>query len=353
MDPRMAEPAARARRVLDGAVARGRTPGLQYLVLEADRVRFAYAAGWADVAARVPMTATTTMMAYSMSKPVTAAAVLRLVADGALGLDDSIQPIVSHPYGSAVTVRQLLSHLSGIPNPIPLRWIHAAARHATFDEHAALAAVLAAHPRRTAPPGARYRYSNIGYWLLGAVVERVAGRPFPAYATARVLAPLGIAAAQLGYTIPDLAHHAHGYLEKYSLLNLAKPLLIDREFIGPYEGRWLRIADHYPNGAAFGGLVGCALGFAPFLQEALRSPTDPFFSGQRTNAGVPVPMTLGWHVGTRDRGARFYYKEGGGGGFHHEMRVYRDAGIATILMSNATGFDVKRCLKQTDRALLP
>jgi D-alanyl-D-alanine carboxypeptidase len=309
----------------------------------------------------VPMTATTTMMAYSMSKTVTAAAVLCLVDDGTLGLDDAVLSYVEHPYGSGVTVRHLLAHLSGIPNPIPLRWVHLAAQHATFDESAALAAVLAAHPSPTAPPGARYRYSNIGYWLLGAVVERAGGGSFPAFTAARVLTPLGIAAAQLGYTIPDTAGHAHGYLEKYSFLNLAKRLLIDRAFIGSYEGRWLRIADHYPNGAAFGGLVGSARGFAPVLQDALRpvsalfgpGPRELFFAPQRTTSGTLVPMTLGWHVGeVQQTGGRFYYKEGGGGGFHHEMRVYAGAGLATILMSNATGFDVKRCLNRADHTFL-
>ena len=58
-------------------------------------------------------------------------------------------------------------------------------------------------------------------------------------------------------------------------------------------------------------------------------------------------MTLGWHVGLS--GSRpFYYKEGGGGGFHCMMRVYRDAGVATIVMANATGFDARKCLDVTD-----
>lgn len=60
-------------------------------------------------------------------------------------------------------------------------------------------------------------------------------------------------------------------------------------------------------------------------------------------------MTLGWHVGDRT-GERFFYKEGGGGGFHCMMRVYPASGVATVLMTNATGFDVGGCLEAVESA---
>ena len=58
-------------------------------------------------------------------------------------------------------------------------------------------------------------------------------------------------------------------------------------------------------------------------------------------------MTLGWHVG-RLRNEQFFYKEGGGGGFHNMMRIYPARGIATVVMSNATGLDVEGCLNKLD-----
>lgn len=348
-----------ARATLDRLIAGAKTPGLQYVVLAADRTRFEHMAGWADVRHEVPMTPSTTMMAYSMSKTITAAAVLQLVGLGRASLNDPIDKYHPTPYGEEITVRQLLAHLSGIPNPIPLRWVHPAGRHASFDEHAALDAELRAHPRRAFVPGTRYRYSNIGYWLLGSVVEQASGQPFATYVAEHVLAPLGVTAAELGYAIPDPQRHAHGYLGKYSFMNLAKRLLIDRELIGDYEGRWLRIEPHYLNGPAFGGLVGTARGFGKFLQDELRprstlfdNPTRQlFYATQRTRRGHEVPMTLGWHLGDL-RGIPFYYKEGGGGGFHCEMRVYRVHRVATVVMANATAFDVKGCLNALDPAFL-
>lgn len=140
---------------------------------------FEYDSGLADIRRQVPMDPGTSLMAYSMSKTITAAAVLQLVEAGKVGLEDAVDRYMgSNPYGPDVTVRQLLSHASGIPKPIPLRWVHEAARHETFDEDAALAAVLRAHPRLSSQPGTRYAYSNLGYWLLGKVVERASGEAF-------------------------------------------------------------------------------------------------------------------------------------------------------------------------------
>ena len=360
MDRHQPDRNERVRSYLNALVTRSKTPGMQYLVVDSAATVFEYNGGWADVGRQIPMDSTTTLMAYSMSKTITAVAVLRLVAAGRVGLDDPVSHYVdSLPYGDSVTVRQLLAHLSGIPNPIPLRWVHLAATHTTFDEPAALAAVLHEHPKLKAAPGAKYAYSNIGYWLLGSVVTRASGQPFTSDVADQVLAPLGITPRELTYTIPDPAHHATGYLEKYSFLNLAKRLFIDREYIGSYEGPWLSIASHYPNGPAFGGLVGTARGFGKFLQDELRPRSVLFddatrrllYEPQRTTGGAEVDMTLGWHVGVLD-GGRFFYKEGGGGGYHHLMRVYPSAGIATVVMSNATGFNVKGCLDVLDAQFL-
>ena len=347
------------REYLDALVHRGKTPGIQYLAVHATGPAFAHQSGWADVRNRVPMTADATMMAYSMSKTITAIAVLRLVEAGQIGIDDAAGRFVAHPYGPGVTVRHLLAHTSGIPNPIPLRWVHGTDRHATFDETAALAGVLAARPTPTSAPGTRYRYSNIGYWLLGEIVERASGQPFTTFVTKQVFQPLGIAPADLGYAIPDRAQHARGYLEKYSLINLGKRFLVDGELIGDYEGSWLRIRDHYPNGAAFGGLVGTARGFGKLLQDQLGMRSAVLdevgrlllYTQQRTVDGDTIPMTLGWHVGELD-GVRFFYKEGGGGGFHDEMRLYPSRGAGTIAMANATGFRVRKCLDEIDRVLV-
>jgi CubicO group peptidase (beta-lactamase class C family) len=131
--------------------------------------------------------------------------------------------------------------------------------------------------------------------------------------------------------------------------------LIDRALIGTYDGHWLRIEPHYVNGPAFGGLIGTARGFGVFLRDQLRAEPillreeirNLFFSQQSTANGLPIPMTLGWHIGTFGK-TDFYFKEGGGGGFRSMMRVYRSSAIATVIMANATGFDANSTLSTVD-----
>jgi len=341
---------------LGALVRQPRIPGLQYLVVDRADTVFEYAGGWADLSARRPMTAETTMMAYSMSKTITAAAVLQLVEAQKIALDSPIdQYLDSQSYGHDVTVRQLLLHTSGIPNPTPLRWVHPITRHAAFQEGAALSAVLQQHNRLSFAPGAKFAYSNIGYWLLGSIVERASGEPFTAYVHDHILRPLGIEPQALGYLVVYPANHATGYLEKYSLMNLIQRFVVDRALIGDYEGPWLEIRGHYIDGPAFGGLVGTTRGFGVFLQDQLRPHSrlfddrtrNLFYEQQHTKQGAAIPMTLGWHIGATG-GAGFFFKEGGGGGFHSMMRVYPGDGIGTVVMTNATGFDVRRLLDDMD-----
>jgi CubicO group peptidase (beta-lactamase class C family) len=287
--------------------------------------------------------------------------VLQLVETGRVALDEPVERYLGslQPYGPAVTIRQLISHTSGIPNPIPLRWVHAADEHDAFDEDGALAAVLRKHPRLSFAPGTRFAYSNIGYWLLGKVVERTTGESFAVHVRDGALRPLGIEPRDLGYVVVDPAHHATGYLEKYSLINVVKGLFIDRRLVGDYAGRWLAIRSHYLNGPAFGGLVGTANGFGMFLQDQLRDRSAlfsddtrrTFYAQQETTGGIPVPMTLGWHIGNL-RGQQFYYKEGGGGGFHCMMRLYPGDRVGTVAMTNATGFNVRKLQDTIDVAFL-
>lgn len=355
---------AAAERAARSMVTTGQAPGVAWLAVGADGVRHEVHEGSADLATGRPVSPDTTFMAYSMSKTVTAVAVLQLVEQGRLDLNTRVADILPHqPYGPDVTVRQLLAHTGGLPNPIPLRWVHLTGEHERFDERAALDAVLWANPRLSSRPGTRFRYSNIGYWLLGAIVEQVTGRPFVEQVRQAVIAPLGLGPTDLGYAIPDPARHASGYLEKFSFINAIKGFVLDRAFVGEYHGRWLTIRPHYLNGPAFGGLVGTARGFGRFLQDQLQPPGGSALIGDamRTLLATPqrvtngsastvVPMTPGWHVGALD-GTRVLFKEGGGGGFHLLMRLYPERGLGTVLLTNATVLNVTRALDAIDRAL--
>jgi D-alanyl-D-alanine carboxypeptidase len=349
--------AQRARRRLDALLASGAAPALQYTAVEREGELLTHAIGLADLRAGTPMTPATRLMAYSMSKPVTAAAVLKLAAQQRLGLDDPADRYIDVPYGPGVTVRRLLSHTAGLPNPIPLRWVHPPAQHEKFDERAALRAIVARHATLAYRPGTRFLYTNLGYWLLGEIVAACSRRAFSDYVERELLAPLGIGPAQLGYSMTGPAV-ASGYLEKWSWLNLLKRFVIDEQYIDRYDGAWLKIQPHYVDGPAFGGLIGTTTAFGTLLRDQLgRSSVLPrdaqawLLEQQHLESGRAVPMTLGWHVGSLD-GTRHYFKEGGGGGFHSMMRLYPDRGIGSVIIANATGFRARTALDEIDRLLL-
>ena len=95
---------------LTALTAASKTPGIQYLVVTSTGVLFEHASGWANIRRRVPVDGATTMMAYSMSKTITAVAVLQLVETGRVGLDEPVARYLGsmQPYGPAITIRQLI-----------------------------------------------------------------------------------------------------------------------------------------------------------------------------------------------------------------------------------------------------
>jgi CubicO group peptidase (beta-lactamase class C family) len=332
-------------------------PGIQYIVLNADSTLFSYHGGSADIAGNRPVQVNTTMMIYSMSKTITAAAVLQLAEQGTVSLNDPITKYLNNiPYGKEVTIRHLLSQTSGIPNPIPLRWVHLVEEHPQFDEHAALQEILKENADLDFMPGKKYVYSNISYWLLGYLIEKASGTSYEDYVRQNIFQRLNIAANEIDFVIPSRQNHSKGYLPKWSFLNLFKSFVIDSKFVGEYEDGWLHIKDHYLNGPAFGGIVGSARAVGVFLQDQLKDSSrlftvqtrNLFFQQQKNNDGEPINMTLGWHIGTMDN-VRYFFKEGGGGGFHSEMRIYPALGIATVVIANNTSFDAKGFLNTVDK----
>jgi len=338
-------------------------PGVQYLVVDANQTIYQYMGGWADIALQKPMKANITMMAYSQTKTITAAAILKLYQTGKLDLEANVNSyLLKLPYKKPMTIRQLLAQTSGLPDPIPLRWAHVVNEHQEFDEETALVRVLEDNPELSFEPGEKYQYSNISYWLLGKVIEKVSGENYEDYVRQHIFEPLNINKMELDYTIQNPKQHAKGYLAKYSFLNLIKGFLLDKKLIGEtsrYEKNWLHINNHYLNGPAFGGLVGTAAGFSKFLQDQLKPNSlilnekvkTLFYQQQTNSAGELIEMTLGWHIGhTGDE--QYYFKEGGGGGFHSEMRIYPKQGIASVIMVNKTNFKSKKVLNHVDQYFL-
>lgn len=346
--------------LLHSQIVKAQTPGLQYLHVSPESVLFSYVDGLARVAGNVPVTRATTFNGFSVTKTFTAVAILQLVERKLVDLDQSAQKYLPpFPYPESVTVRQLLAHSSGIANPIPLRWIHLDDEHATFDRNAFFARVYRQHPRLTHGPDAKFAYSNLGYQLLGELIESVTAMPYEQYITENILDRIGVSHVDLGFAM-NPALHARGYHKRMSLSYPILGFLMDRarSFEGR-EGAWEMFRPYHMNGAAYGGLIGSAAGFARFLQALLddrqalltSASMAQLFTEHRLVNGKPSGMALAWFTGRLD-GERYLHHAGGGGGYYAELRLYPRLKRASVLLFNRTGMSNVNFLDRVDRLSL-
>ena len=205
---------------LDAALETGRTdaraPGaLLYIDLPEHGV-YSAARGLADVAAGTPLTPQSRVRIASITKSFVAVVALQLVQEGWLLLDHSVGYWLPGlvPGGEAITVRQLLSHTSGLPDyltdGIIMRAQRDPAHHWTPQE---LVAEALRRPRLFAPgaPG-RWAYSNTNYTLLGLIIEQVTKHPLELEVRQRVIEPLGLRETAQAPPNADLGAIAHGYV---------------------------------------------------------------------------------------------------------------------------------------------
>jgi uncharacterized protein YbbC (DUF1343 family)/CubicO group peptidase (beta-lactamase class C family) len=215
------------------AIAQERCPGAVVLVIRDGKVAFRKAYG---LRARQPreeaMTTDTIFDLASLTKPVTtASSVMHLVQQGKLRLED---PVAKHmpEFGKhgkdRITVLQLLLHTSGLIADNPLR---------DYQDGKKQAIERINDLRLVAEPGRRFIYSDVGYIVLGELVEKLSGQPLDEYARKNLFEPLGL---------PELTYRPG-------------KTLVDR--CAPTEavnGRWLRGEVHDPRARAVGGVAGHA-----------------------------------------------------------------------------------------------
>ena len=190
-------------------------PGLSIAVYKDDFL-WTRGFGHADPENMVPATAETTYSIASVTKTMTAVAIVKLAEEGKLKLDDEIQkyvpyfPVKEHP----ITIRQLLGHLSGIPhytinkkgNLGPELVGHYSIHHSTEE-----AIAIFAELDLVAEPGSEFHYSSYGYNLLGAAIERASGMSYAEYLTREVWLPMVMRDTRINNPDDLIPHRARGY----------------------------------------------------------------------------------------------------------------------------------------------
>lgn len=179
------------------------------LVARGGRVLYTRAIGMADTEAQVPVTPETTFRIGSITKPFTAAAILKLRDQGVLDLRDPLSRFLpDFPRGDEVTLYQLLTHSSGIYDYT--RQPGFAALAAQPIGLSRLIESFAGAPFEFSP-GTRYHYANSGYVLLGAVIEKASGRSYSDYLRQTFFEPLGMRHTGVYRNEAPPVEIAHGY----------------------------------------------------------------------------------------------------------------------------------------------
>ncbi|MFI7581475.1 serine hydrolase [Kocuria kalidii] len=353
---------------LDEAVAAmmriGRIPGVSLAVVDHERLLHAGGYGVADLGARVRATPRTAYLWFSMTKIVTATAVMRLVESGHIGLDAPAADYVDYltgPEPGLPTVGQLLTHTAGLSNPLPLRWVHAAQ-----DEPPPVEDMLRSLMRRRRAyryaAGGTARYSNVGYLALGQIIEAVTGTSVETYVRQAVLEPVGMTGT--GFAYQPGAPAAVGYVRAPRVADPVLRRMLPRDVAGSRTGPCLGLRPFYVDGPAYGGLVGDVVDAARFLRMHL---ADGQIDGRRIlsadttramrvigHPGKPFHHGIGWFRRPGPGAQEWVEHFGAGAGFWNVMRLYPDRDLGIVVMTNSTtGYDFDPVFSLLTKATWP
>ena len=184
-------------------------PGGLVAVASRGRIVHLRTYGMANVELSVPVTDSTVFEIGSISKQFVSAAVMLLVQDDKIDLDDPIHHYLSDLPSEwlGVTVRQLLTHTSGIPDYEEIRTYDVYRFRLTPEE-----VIQIAHSRpMDFAPGTGWYYSNTGYFLLSMIVERIEGRPLGQVLESRIFGPLEMTQTRMADPEAIIRHRASGY----------------------------------------------------------------------------------------------------------------------------------------------
>ena len=207
------------------------TPGCAVGASVAGRTVVRSAYGMADLERDVPNTPSTVFDAGSVAKQVTAAAMLLLVQEGKLSLDDAVRKYIPElpDYEVPVTIRQVLDHTSGLRDWLALESLAIAAGQRGLPERGRIdaLAILGRQRALNFPPGTRWSYSNSGYALASIIVERVSGMSFVEFTSGRIFQPLGMHSTTWQQDLTRMVkHRALGYGDRDGTWVLDMPVAV-------------------------------------------------------------------------------------------------------------------------------
>jgi D-alanyl-D-alanine carboxypeptidase len=312
---------------LDGQMLDRRLPGVAIGVVSDQDLVWATGFGFADVAAKTPMTPQTKFRMASHSKLFTATAVMQLREQGKLGLDDPVSKYLpwftvkpSDGDDPPITIEELLTHSSGLPREAGAHWT--TFEFPTTDELRELM------PARVVPyaPEVRWKYSNLAYSVAGMIVEAVSGQKWADYVHREIFQPLGMTASSVDQNVSGLAA---GYGRRMPDNSRATHPFIDAR-----------------------GMA-AATGVTSTLEDMAKFASAQFRKGRRGGAQILSTGSLremhrvrvlenNWTQGNaigfavRKAGDKIYVSHGGSyPGYQTNTMLWPDGKVAVIVLTNA------------------
>ena len=350
MDTYLSADAAQAvSAALEELAQKHHVPGLMFGLVADGALRWTKAIGLADVEARRPVTADTAFRIASMTKNITALAILMLRDAGKVALDAPVGDYVPEfarlklptADSNPVSLRDLLNHSAGLVTDDPWGDRQLGIAPADFTRLIAAGALFAQ------PPGIAFEYSNLGFALLGRVISNVTGMRYQDYIAEALLRPLGMSATTFDFSAVHEAQRATGYRwahERWSA-EAAEP---DGEF------------------GAMGGLVTTATDYARYVAFLLSAwpPRDdaesgparratvrelglshglPLSADTRVAKGKTVAVASGYGYGMVSSNdpvlGRTLHHRGGLPGYGSHVLIAPDTGIGLFTFANVTYFE--------------
>jgi len=309
-------------KAITAQMSRQGIPGLSVAVVVDHKLRWSNGYGLADVENFVPSKAMTAYRLGSISKPITAAAVMQLVERGKLDLDAPIQkycpafPAKQWP----VTARLLLGHLSGV------RHYNSAAEVASTRHYNSVVEGLDMFKNDPLlfEPGTKYTYTTHGYAVLGCAVEGASGMSFPDYVRENVFKPAAMDRIRVDNVADIIPNRAQGYVKTQS---------------GELRNSGLADTSYKIPGGGFISTVEDLAKFAIAMQTARlvkKETLNQMWTSLKTRDGKETSYGLGWGVSERNG-----MKEVQHGGAQQRVSTFLytipEKGLAVVLMTNLEG----------------
>jgi CubicO group peptidase (beta-lactamase class C family) len=293
-------------------------PGLSLLVVKADTIVRAEGFGLSNVELQVPVKPETIFQSGSVGKQFTATAVMMLVEQGKIGLDDPLTKYFADAPAAwkEVTVRELLSHTAGFgdyPKTFDMR------RDWTEDEELKLIESIPL----AYPPGTKWEYSNFGYVTLGILIHRVTGEFYGDFLQEQIFRPLGMQSTRIISEADIVPNRSAGY-------RMVKGELKNQEWVSP-------VVNTTADGSLYFSILDLVKWDAALYTEKLlkRSSLELMWTPVKLKNGEVNKGNygFGWFVDNRN-GHRCIHHDGSWQGFETAIDRYVDDRLTVVVLAN-------------------